>query len=1179
MPQAIPLVVAIGASAAGAAAAAAGTATILGLTAATWGIIGVGLTVVGTLAGVLLAPTVPKPQMADGSQSIKQSVPPRVRVYGRYRVAGAYVFYDTNDSGDLVVLLCHAAHQVSSFQVHWLNDQIVTLDGSGNVHGGVYDDYDPILPVRVVNYLGTPTQVIDGMLTEWGPDNKCHGLACTKIKYGDLKADLQQKVFPQGAPGYRATLNGALVFDPRDPAQVYTNEATYLWTDNAAIILLDFLTRLEAGIPVGFGIPIDRINLDSFKTAADVCNELVTLKAGGTEKRWRACGAYELTEEKKSVLSDLLDACGGRLIQAPDGRIGLIAGEPNPVANVTITEDQLISWDFSTGPAAIERINEVRATYVSEDQGWQEVEAGIQTDQAAVDRNGTESSSLKLRFVPTDGQAQRIARYSLLRGSPTRSGKLTGTLALLDAWGERWIRLISDELDINQIFEVTSMQIDRDSMTVQMEITSYDGWWDWNAAEDEQDAAEVPTLPDHSNPVLAPPTGVTVTQTFLDLDSQNRVGAAVTSWTPPTSASVVADGRWRQGTGVWQKVSVDPDAVSFQIAPLQDGLSYQTSVRFRGPRGTVSVWVDSAPFIALANPVPPAPPIGLTAVAAGGSVTLNVAAPNDPHFSALRFWRGTSAVFSAATMIAGPFFGAPGVMAIYVDTPPIPGNLWYFATAENGSGVISTPAVAGPVGIAPAVPVINSPSATIGNANPVVSGTAYAGSTVTVFVDGVLNQTTTATGGAWSVTLNGLALGARSITAKADVGGNVSAASGAITLTRVWYDPDCSIEIDYKGLRYRLNGVDTNAAVSGWAGLFGTISIPDQIFDRGDGVFRRTGANVMPIGLNGLQAEVTRTNRNTNFNAAPVTGVTTNLTKGGAAAATLSTFADTANLTSGIFADASMTAILSTGNAFVLDNSAGVTDAWVDFGGVVAGLTAHSFQVCVRGDGGTLECATSAVAIATFATSSAYQRVIRNSFTPGNVADVVRLRVAPGKLVAFVMNQLENAADVSGPIVVAGAAATRAAPNVLRVLGTEWNATEGYIGVRGFQNPAATGNGVAYMVQVDSSHRHFVQYLLPTTVRALTQNVTNVGGPLDKTPLTLSTLSAAVYGYKSADYAMSVNGTAVLTGGAGAPPTGTFTLIAMNSTNALRGTIERFKAGKVKPANAAIVQLAGWVIT
>ncbi|HEX8180902.1 MAG TPA: chitobiase/beta-hexosaminidase C-terminal domain-containing protein [Pyrinomonadaceae bacterium] len=64
------------------------------------------------------------------------------------------------------------------------------------------------------------------------------------------------------------------------------------------------------------------------------------------------------------------------------------------------------------------------------------------------------------------------------------------------------------------------------------------------------------------------------------------------------------------------------------------------------------------------------------------------------------------------------------------------------------------------------------------------NGTAEAGSTVKLFVDGVQVASGTATGGAYSLTANSVAVGTRSVTATAtDAAGNISAASAALSVT------------------------------------------------------------------------------------------------------------------------------------------------------------------------------------------------------------------------------------------------------------------------------------------------------------------------------------------------------------------------------------------------------------
>ncbi|MGK9234517.1 hypothetical protein KXS07_26830 [Inquilinus limosus] len=831
MPQAIPIIAAIGASAAGAAAAAAGTAgVVLGLGAVAWSAIGVGLSIVGTLAGVLLAPQPPKPKFQDGSQSIKQAVPPRVRCYGRYRLGGAYLDY-VGDGGDLKALLCHAAHQIDGIEEHWLNDEVVDVDpeSGGAVTSRPYNKYRPegSSSAYIINYLGFPDQTIDYGMPYWQPvppnppEHRGRGLACTYIKFADLGPEKQQEVFPNGPPAYRATLRGARIYDPRPAAgQTAGNEGTYTWSDNAALVILDYLTRTEPGwardadgnlvpmpIPIGFGFEFSRIDLDSFRAAADVCDQVIPRKSSAypDERRWRIWGAYELTEDRKTVLSDLLDACGGRLIQGPDGSLGLTVGALDPAADVTITDDQILEYDFSTGKAAIERINEVRATYISQEQGWSEVEAGIQQDQASIDRNGIETSQIKLRFVPAEGQAQRIARYTLKRGNPSWAGRIRGTLALLDAWGERWVRLRLAELGIDQIFEVTSMRLDRTTMSVEMEVTSYDGWWDWNPATDETDPAPVPADFDDDDD-MPTPENLSVAIEHRPVNGQNYVAIGVISWDPPSRSVFVGQVRYRLKTPAnspWLLLTAEQDANRVETGALADGQVYQAQARFLGPRRTASEWVpaegDPGPveFTAVADPVAPGMPTGLTAqanVPATGQVTVTATQPNDPRAASLRFYRNSSNTFPGGAPLAGPYFSGAGATRSFVDTPG-PGDWYYFATSSNWSNVPSAPAGGVLAEVSPPAPVITDPSGPIPSYDrrPPVSGNgAAAGATIKLYANAVQVGTGTAAGdGTWTVTPPAdLGLGANSMTATQTVGGNESVASGSVTITVNAIDAD-----------------------------------------------------------------------------------------------------------------------------------------------------------------------------------------------------------------------------------------------------------------------------------------------------------------------------------------------------------------------------------------------------
>ena len=124
---------------------------------------------------------------------------------------------------------------------------------------------------------------------------------------------------------------------------------------------------------------------------------------------------------------------------------------------------------------------------------------------------------------------------------------------------------------------------------------------------------------------------------------------------------------------------------------LDDGQQYTVRVKWRNRRD----WIKAGTITAIANPDPPDPPTGLTAIATGGTVALDwINAPT--RFYRTQLYRGTTTDFTAATLIA-TVAGVAGKVSDYVDTPGGTGVRRYWAVTINGSGVPSAPM--GPIGV------------------------------------------------------------------------------------------------------------------------------------------------------------------------------------------------------------------------------------------------------------------------------------------------------------------------------------------------------------------------------------------------------------------------------------------------------------------------------------------------
>lgn len=177
-----------------------------------------------------------------------------------------------------------------------------------------------------------------------------------------------------------------------------------------------------------------------------------------------------------------------------------------------------------------------------------------------------------------------------------------------------------------------------------------------------------------------------------------------------------------------------------------------------------------------------------------------------------------------------------------------------------------------------------------------------------------------------------------------------------------------------------------------------------------------------PVSLanKGLRVLEQRTNKCTNYNAAPDAGLS-NVIKTGDAAATLTRELDTTAL-----AAAKLSSIVTSGYVFKLDNSLGTTPAFATINGTVGNTNKHSASCYIRGGTGYIG-QPNGVGGANFSASSAYVRRQVDDWTPAFTTTALLLRADAGQTLWFVLNQLEEGTFSTATIIVAGAQATRIA--------------------------------------------------------------------------------------------------------------------------------------------------------
>ena len=226
---------------------------------------------------------------ADHQITVRQAVAPRRRVLGQAKLGGVIFALDTlkyNDTNK--VLYRGAVHCVGPVAIlqYWLGDVKTGLAAGpgGSVPDSVYQG-----KVVIEGHAGTDDQPASSALLKlpyWSASKRLAGLCYSVVVATPLKKGSQ--IFPEGAPDVRLLVAGAPSYDPRSGAFAYT--------DNAALVLLDYLTHAS-----GYGLALAEIDLASFAALADVCDEPAALVVpdpnGATaEMRYRSWGAYDCAE-------------------------------------------------------------------------------------------------------------------------------------------------------------------------------------------------------------------------------------------------------------------------------------------------------------------------------------------------------------------------------------------------------------------------------------------------------------------------------------------------------------------------------------------------------------------------------------------------------------------------------------------------------------------------------------------------------------------------------------------------------------------------------------------------------------------------------------------------------------------------------------------------------------------
>lgn len=540
--------------------------------------VGVGLILAGVATLAVKIPKFEQPETVG--TPIKSQLPPRVSCYGERRLFGAYVLFENTSFS--VNSSTFAPYALDAFAVHdgpidsitarYLGDDLITLNGSGYVvklGNGAYGD----VLVRWYETTGqTPgtaawaefNTLLPGI---WGADHRGDGVVMIGVVWKPVSSDEFSERFPQGAAAASMVARWQKVFDWRDGTQVVSNPASWKWSANAVLHTAHYrLTREKARRLPGAAMPSAAALLDAWNiffaptvaywtTAANIADEAVPLKGGGTEPRYRSCFAHKHTDPHKEVI-DALTACfDGWISPRADGALVVYAGKfYTPTVSIGPTEIVSYSWQY--GVVDEESVNEIKINYVSPLHKYELVDADAWVDpDDMLARGAVRTQTLEFQ-VPSHGQARRLTKRAFAHIMSPNRGVVTTNVAGRIVRGQRYVNLRIEEADavfFDGVAEITQLVRNTDTGGVTfnwVEITSnIDAWAELTEEGDPAPVGDSATLLSPDAPVISSASLI------YDPSASGTTGVRVMiTLAGPHGDDLKWFARWRrEGDAVWNE--------------------------------------------------------------------------------------------------------------------------------------------------------------------------------------------------------------------------------------------------------------------------------------------------------------------------------------------------------------------------------------------------------------------------------------------------------------------------------------------------------------------------------------------------------------------------------------------------------------------------------------------------
>ena len=534
--------------------------------------------------------------------NIREPAAAQEYVYGQVRKGGVLTYIDETgtDNKFLHMIITLAGHEVEEIGDIYINDEIVTIDGSGFVTGTRWKS-----KIRVIKRDGSQTTASATMMSDAGVPSTFIGRGIAHL-YVRLEYDAD--VFGGGIPTFTAVVKGKKVYDPRT--------ATTAYSANAALCIRDYITS-------AYGLNDSTVNDTFFSAAANDCDDNIPLKSG-TQDRYTINGVVRADSTVGSALSDMMQSCNGALYYSGGEwklRVGVYEA---PVKSFTL-DDLRSNITLPTKMSRRDNFNRVVGSFVNASADW--IEADYPTVSSSfflnTEDNGIENvMDLPLPMVTNGARAQRIAKQALFRSREqmTISAEF-GLSALSLEVGDIIDLTVAEYGWTNKEFEVKDwkLQISEEGgirVGLVLRETSQEAFaWD---AEEEELAANNSNLPAYYD---VGGVGVSIVGD-LRLVNQQVVGALLVTVTSIAENIDQFEVQYRKyGATTWKSLGRSTSN-EFEVVGVSDG-AFDVRARGINALGIRGDWTTVSNFYVTIFAAPPQDVTNFSANVVGNTLHLS----------------------------------------------------------------------------------------------------------------------------------------------------------------------------------------------------------------------------------------------------------------------------------------------------------------------------------------------------------------------------------------------------------------------------------------------------------------------------------------------------------------------------------------------------------------------------